>query len=461
MNHPPHLLPLPPATPAPRSGPAANRLRSAPTLRRRPLPSRRGLTLVELIVVLAIVVILATIAIGVFVRIASSNQDVARQEDMKDLLTDARASAIYGQGSAKVVVDTAQGTVTEYGIVPLGMWSMEEIEGGIVKGAGGFDGSAVGVTPCPGKYGQAAYFNSGIGGGSAILLPPGPFEIDEGIRLEAWVYCEGDSDSAAFTATQTIIDKEGAYRLQIDPGGVVEAGTPGKAVVSTARLAANAWFKVTAQMDRHEYVVFINDALVARVQIRPQDLASGGSGAGHGPLGDCAYGQPLKIGAGEGQFHGAIDEVRIWSVEQKHQFKLDTGHGEERLESNLAPLNAIYFAPDGTLDSRFHLSPARISYEREGYEYDFVVGRLGAVQMLDPVSVNDDSGPDSSGSGSGGGSNGSGKPAQPVQPAQPTQPVQPVHPNPPGSGHPPPKGGATGASAGPSSSSPKSGKGTP
>lgn len=371
------------------------RSRMNPLRWRRTGRVRPGMTLVELMVVLAIVVIMATLAIGVFVTIKTGNDEVARQGQFADLLQQARSSAIYGHGSAKVVMDVQNGKVVAYGVTPVGMWAMEDVDSGVVKGAQGLDGTAIGVTGCPGKYGQAAYFNPQLGVGAMITLPSAPFEIDEGIRMEAWVYCEGDNDSAAFSSMQTIIEKSGAYYLKINPTGTVEAGTPGYFVGSTARLAANTWFKLTAQLDRHEYVLYINDALVGRYQLKPEDLAQMGERTG--PLGDCSPGGALTLGTRSGGFRGAMDEVRIWSVTAERDFVLETALEESRLDSNTSPLNAVYFAADGTLDSRFHQAPVHLSYERERMKFEFVISRLGVVEKLPPESTFIDDSPPAGG----------------------------------------------------------------
>ena len=405
--------------------------------------SRRGMTLVELMVVLAIIVLMASMAVGVFVSIKTGTDENSRQIQLRDLILQARASAVYSHGAAKVVIDNRERKVTCYTIVPMGMWCMEEIDGGIVKGAQGYDGMGIGIGQCPGKYGQAAEFMPTGGRGGAITLPAGPFEIDDGIRLEAWVNVFADNDAAAFRSDQTIIEKSGSYYLQVCATGTIKAGTPSGWVESSAKIASNAWFKLTAQMDRHEYVIYINDALVARRQLRPEDLAT--SADQHGPLGDCAYGQMLTIGSRNGSFQGAIDEVRIWSVNKEQEFQLESGLGEEHLEHNTAPLNAIYFSPDGSLDSRFHLSPATLSYERNGYLYSVTIGRLGVVEKMDSVPVANDAGPAAPAAPAVVAPPANPAPAKKpavVAPPSPPKPVAPA-PKPPASATPPADGGAT------------------
>jgi len=164
----------------------------------------------------------------------------------------------------------------------------------------GNDGSILGATWTPGKFGMALSFD----GSSTLVNIPGSNSLDltNGMTLEAWVYPTapmGDFRDVIYKGQNDNYYLEGS-----SPGfgGPAVGGTFTSPLISPAgALPLNAWSHVAATYDGAFLRLFVNGVLVnSRAQTGAIQTSTGPLTLGGDPL----YGQ---------YFAGRIDEVRIFS----------------------------------------------------------------------------------------------------------------------------------------------------
>lgn len=199
-----------------------------------------------------------------------------------------------------------------------GWWRFEEQGGNLLLDASGkgHDIALDSVDPLlqPQRYanadlpGGARYFE-GLDDTVAVLSDWPAFNMDQNLTIEAWIFPRGPGG----TYGGVILNKEGEYALVRRPDGTIgwslANANPGWASVATTVTAPqNTWTHIAMTYDGTDVKIYKNGS-----------LASIQTYAGGGAIGDHHPAQvQLRIGGREladyQQFHGVIDEVRLWNV---------------------------------------------------------------------------------------------------------------------------------------------------
>ncbi len=314
------------------------------------------MTMTELLVVIAIFCSLMGMGVAAYWRMSGAFKEEGAAAQVDILLRQARNSALTANAPAYVEIDTAHRRITPWAFKTVGLWHFERVDAygrthgayseGVLRGATRFD---------EGKVGKCVKLIPN----TCVDLGASPdFDCEDGGYLEAYVRPAPDS----FTSENYIFFKEGAYGLKIGASGVLSGYVGGATVKSRSyRIAPGRWTKVAMCWNRQSLRLLVDDAIVARAP------------GGPAPITD----HPLLVGHESANLLGLVDEVRVMSVLGGAPLALPARF---EIRHTTAPWDAIYFAPDGTLDMRYHAGPVSVTLVHERRARMVSVSMLGATR---------------------------------------------------------------------------------
>jgi hypothetical protein len=322
--------------------------------------SSRGITLMELLVTITILGMMMLMGATAYYKMSKSSKEEGAASEMDVILRQTRTSAVGAVAPAFVEIDAANGRVVPWIYKTVGLWHFEtKTEFGETPGAH-FTGRVVGGTHSEdGKIGKCIRLRDGdyIDVGDSA-----DFDFEEGGYVEAFIRLD-EYNGFVFC-------KEGSYTLEIDQKGVLigtlsaKDGTDDSAYVKAAtyRIVPRRWTKVAFVWDHQSTRLLVDDCLIGR---------------GPGGRPKITPNSPLCIGRHAGNILGLVDEVRVMTAESGRTLQLPQ---TTTIQHNCAPWNAVYFAPDGTLDMRYHAGPVTVSFLTEKRIRKVSVSMLGATQ---------------------------------------------------------------------------------
>lgn len=318
------------------------------------LRSARGLTLVELLTVILIVALLMGLSGAAYWRMSRSMKEQAVAAELDVAIRHARNSALTANAPAFVEIDVEERRVVPWAYRTVGTWHFEEGKGvshckgpyheALVRGAQmGMDG----------KIGKCAQLKDS----AYIELGSDPdFDFTDGGFLEAYVR----ASTYSFGGEDYIFSKKNAYSLKVGKGGVLIGNAGNQTIESTYRLVPGRWTKVAFAWDRQSTRLIIDDGIVA--------IGTGSKP----PMSDY----PLILGHETASFEGQVDEVRIMSADAGSAVNLSRNW---TITHNFAPWKGVYFAPDGSLDMRFHAGPVVITLTQSDKVRTVNISMLGTT----------------------------------------------------------------------------------
>jgi prepilin-type N-terminal cleavage/methylation domain-containing protein len=320
---------------------------------------QRGVTLIELLTVIAILTALMGISAYTYIRMSRNYKEQGAAADLDIVLRQARNSAISGNSPAFVQIDPAKGRAVPWLYKTVGLWHLEE-KASYGKTRGGMhDGMFRGGEIFPeGRIGKCARLRDN----AYIDIGSDPdFDLEDGGYLEAHIR----PLTYQFTGDNFILSKQGSYALWIRQGGVLCGEAGGKRVeAKNYKIAPNRWTKVAMAWDSTSLRLMIDDGLV---------------GVGPGCKAPTTQ-APLLIGHESASLIGLVDEVRVMAATSGKEFTVPP-RTEIKLINN--PWNAVYFAPDGTLDMRFHPGPVAISLTSGNKIRTINVSMMGQTRRME------------------------------------------------------------------------------
>jgi competence protein ComGC len=320
----------------------------------------RGVTLVEVLTVVAILVTLLALSAFTYIRMSRSYKEQGAAAELDVVLRQARNSALVSNAPAFVQIDSEKKRVTPWLYKTVGMWRFED-HGGSGKTHGAYHDAMFrgGEIFNEGKIGKCARLRDG----AYVDVGNDPdFDLEDGGYLEAYirplVY--------EFSGDHYIFDKAGCYSLKVRQGGYLQGEVGGvKLVENTYRIAVNRWTKVALAWDAVTMRLMVDDGVVAA-----------GPG-GKAPIGEA----PLLIGHQTASLIGLVDEVRVLAATAGKSLQLPGSVTE--LRHSAAPWGGIYFAPDGSLDMRFHPGPVDVSVVTSNKIRTVHVSMMGQTNRLE------------------------------------------------------------------------------
>jgi prepilin-type N-terminal cleavage/methylation domain-containing protein len=336
-----------------------------------------GFTMVEMLVVLAILGILMGISIGAF-RKSVPSRDVARNAVL-DALRQARLFAVAENAPASVHLDLAEGeggwpTVTARGRRTVGGWHLEStaLEGWPDAAHGG------GLEEEPkGALGHAVALSDVDPSWVDFGASPA-FDAEEGFALEFFVKTLRPRSQVLFSKGKGFTlrsEADGALTLEVRVQRLDEQGQKKLLHLSQKTpapvLVAGRFVKVVASYDGLEMRLSADD-VVALDELAPRPEAFAPDRE-----------SPLVAGSDDAPAGFTLDEVKfgIFAGDSQPLRDMELGSGAQ----------AVHFAPDGTLDPRFHQGPVELLLisprtrkpddppEQRGVETWIRVGTLGDV----------------------------------------------------------------------------------
>jgi hypothetical protein len=337
------------------------------------------MTLLELLVVLGIITLVMGLGAAAYIKSSQRMREEGAAAELEVLIRSA-----HNSGPSFVTIDTLPNPNNPADVPWVAIpWSYKTIgqwhfEGGNVKAGFGQEAINRGCTPCDGKVGMGISFISdkpGQGHGTGCLdLGHNPeLALSEGGWLEAWI--RGTVD---WNGSQFIFNKAGCYSFSVEPGGYLR-GQAGSDFIKVRdyQLPLRRWTKVAFAWDKHSSKILIDDALYA---------------VGPGMSATLSRNDPLTVGDDNASLLGCVDEVKIMAVFSGKTLRFPPG---TKLTHNLTPWNAIFFAPDGTLDVNYHTEPAFVDLlTPESRKRRIFVSMLGSTKRGEveklPVPVEDE-----------------------------------------------------------------------
>jgi prepilin-type N-terminal cleavage/methylation domain-containing protein len=323
-------------------------------------PPPHGLTLTELLVGITILGMMMLLGAGAYYRMSRSHKEEGAAAGLEVALRQARTSAIAAVAPSFVEIDTENRRIIPWVYKTAGLWHFETKTGmGETPGAF-YKGRVVGGRLVDeGKIGKCLRLADGA---YVDVGDSADFDLGDGGYLEAFIRLDEQ--------TGYIFCKEGSYSLEVDFSGALIGTLTGKAgTEESARVKADAyriplrrWTKVAFAWDRLSTRLLVDDCLVGR-------------GPGGRPR--ITPNSPLCIGRDSGNMLGLVDEARVLSVESGRSSQVPQTCV---IEHNAAPWNAVHFAPDGSLDMRYHAGPVTVSFTNENRVRKVTVSMLGATQ---------------------------------------------------------------------------------
>lgn len=345
-----------------------NVTRARPTDRALQGATCAGTTLLELLVVMVIISVLLGIGVGVFGRFtlvnAADNAGAGIRAMVRVIRDYARNRGTVGTVALDMKGNRVNGLMERV----VGQWHFED-EGGTTTGAFGYDptiggGSTLVKDGCIG----GALTLDGTAAAGAELGRSGTFNSEYGVSVFCDLWLDDDNKGGV------IVSQGDAYGLRVEGDGslvgwvgvyddspterldVLEVHSGGQ-LVPTSK-----WARVGLYYDRVQIRIFIDYREVGAAQeMRPlgRDLK-----------------RALSVGGAAGSVKGKIDGLRLGA--------LGPGDG-----GDLPPdvtlkggTGVIRFNPDGHLDPRYHLVPARIVLEGgDGGTRTVVIGLMGDVSL--------------------------------------------------------------------------------
>jgi hypothetical protein len=128
------------------------------------------------------------------------------------------------------------------------------------------------------------------------------------------------------------------------------------------------WTKVAFAWDRYSTRLLVDDCLVG---IGP---------GGRPPLSDF----PLLIGHETASLEGLVDEARVMSAAPGNALQLPLSY---TIKHNATPWNAVFFAPDGSLDMRYHAGPISITLTKNSRARTVSISMLGQTTRAEVENV--------------------------------------------------------------------------
>ncbi len=323
---------------------------------------QRGITLMELLVVLGICAAMMSLGAAAYIRSSSRMREEGAAAQLEIMLR-----AAHNSGPSFVTIDTETDPVHPK-IMPwtykvVGQWNFDG--GKITQGALGLDGFNRGCVSVEGKFGNGIAFGTGApqnGGAYSGFLDLGSnadFDMKEGGWIEAWIM--GTMD---WSGGQFIFNKKGCYSLSVDVGGylVGQAGSD-RIKVREYSLPLRRWTKVAFAWDKYSSRIFIDDALYA---------------VGPGMTANYNPSESLLFGDDNNSLMGRGDEVKIMTVFSGKALNIPP---HSKIVHDTAPWNAVFFAPDGSLDMNYHTGPVYIDViSPESKKRRIYVSMLGATK---------------------------------------------------------------------------------
>lgn len=319
----------------------------------------RGVTLIELLTVIGLLAMLMALSAFTYIRMSRSFKEQGAASELDVVLRQSRNSALIGNAYAFVQIDTEAKKVIPWVYKTVGFWHFEDKNGyGKTRGAY-HDGVFRGGDLYPeGKIGKCVRLRDGAN----IDVGNDPdFDLEDGGYLEAYIR----PMTYQFNGDNFVFSKSGSYALWIRHGGVLcgQVG-PKKTEAPQYKIVPNRWTKVALAWDTLSMRLFIDDGLVA---VGPGTKA---------PVSDT----PLLIGHDQASLIGLIDEARVMSATPGNPVTIPP---QMKVTHTAAPWNGIYFAPDGTLDMRFHPGPVSISLTSGNKIRTVNVSMMGQTQRME------------------------------------------------------------------------------
>jgi type II secretory pathway pseudopilin PulG len=324
------------------------------------------------LVVLSILSALLGIGAIAYLRTAQRFKDEAAADRMEVVIRQARNNALSSGAPAFVTLETNRRTkedeplppqVTPWGYRLVGVWHFEEAIGAsaTVPGAFGHPALARGCVTAEGKIGKAvalvALSKGQVVKGYVDCGADVDFDCEDGGYLEAYVFLE-----FGHGFIQYVFRKKNAYALALDARGNPTGVVGEKTLKATGYVVPpRRWTKMALAWDRRTMRLLVDDAVLA---------------AGPGaltPLNDS----PLLLGDSDLPVLGRIDEAKVLVALRGEPLELPRG---AVLIHNAQPWDAVFFAPDGSLDMRYHPSPIQLDLELREKRRTVTVSMLGLTK---------------------------------------------------------------------------------
>lgn len=313
---------------------------------------------------LALISVLMGIGVGAFRRVNLGRAMAVSQ--VKDSLRATRLFAIEQGSESRLDFDPEEGVMVASGMIGVGNWHMEDERGWPTR----VDVVGEGVFTGGGVLGRCLEFPEG-GAGSAALGTSPSFDGEQGFLAELFVRPD-------FERNVTVMQKGDAFRIQLTadrgvtaevrvrPGGLKGSGDPERLSLHVADCV---------QRGRWSRLAIAYDGLTFRLLVDGRERASRKNVERLDPLPDPDA--RIKLGSIDPAFVGAIDEVRLASVEAEESEPLPDG-------VRFATAPTVWFDGRGRLDPARHAEPVTITLEygdeTRSLRRDIVVGLLGEVQ---------------------------------------------------------------------------------
>ena len=332
----------------------------------------RGVTLLEMLVVMTILSALLGIGAIAYIRTSQRFKDEAAADRMEVVIRQARNNAISSGAPAFVTLETDRRDkedqplpprVTPWGYRLVGVWHFEQPIGSSATIEGGFGRPAFarGCISAEGKIGKgvALAYVSGrqVFKGYVDCGADVDYDCEDGGYLEAYVFLEFGNGM-----TQYVLRKRNAYALVIDARGNLAATVGEKTLKATGFvIPPRRWTKVALAWDRRTMRLLVDDAVLA---VGPGTLT---------PLNDS----PLLLGDSDLPVLGRIDEAKVLVALRGEPLELPRG---SVLNHNAQPWDAVFFAPDGSLDMRYHPNPIQLDLGLREKRRTVTVSMLGLTK---------------------------------------------------------------------------------
>jgi hypothetical protein len=294
-----------------------------------------------------------------YVRMSRSYKEQGAASDLDVVLRQAKNNAVSANAPSFVEIDVEGRRIIPWSYRTVGLWHFEHAaEFGKSPGIHNHDARIQGGEIKPGKIGNGVHLKPD----ACVDLSADPdFDLDDGGYLEAYVL----PAVSGYGGDSYIFSKLGSYSLKIDFKGHLVGEAGGTTVkAKDYRIVSLRWTKVAFAWDGQSTRLFVDDALVAH-----------GKGA-HPPITD----HPLLIGAESGNLVGIVDEVRVMALDKGRALELPP---QFKIEHTCAPWSGVYFAPDGSLDLRYHAGPVSVSLVQENRVRTVTISMMGATSRLE------------------------------------------------------------------------------